>query len=70
MSPAALAKIKHAPGSLGEALDALEADHDFLTKSGVFSESFLSSYIEAKRTEVADEASRPTASEFFRYYDV
>lgn len=70
MSSEALAKIKHAPESLGEALDALESDHEFLTKSGVFSESFLRSYIDSKRAEVADEASRPTASEFFRYYDV
>ena len=51
-------------------LDALEADHAFLTDTGVFTESFITSYIEAKRAEVADEQSRPTASEFFRYYDV
>ena len=58
------------PATLGDALDALEADQAFLTKDGVFSEAFLSSYIEGKRAEVADEASRPTASEFYRYYDV
>lgn len=69
MSPEALAKMKHAPASLGEALDALEADHAFLTKSDVFSEDFLKSYIAGKRAEVADEASRPTASEFYRYFD-
>jgi glutamine synthetase len=70
MSEDQLANIKHAPASLGEALDALEADHEFLTKSGVFTESFLKSYIEQKRTEVADENGRPTASEYFRYFDV
>lgn len=70
MSAEQLAKIKHAPATLGDALDALEADHTFLTKNGVFTEDFISSYIEGKRAEVADEASRPTASEFYRYYDV
>lgn len=70
MSASELAQINHAPATLGDALDALEADHDFLTKSGVFSESFITSYIEGKRAEVADEAARPTASEFYRYYDV
>jgi glutamine synthetase len=69
MAPEELAKIQHAPANLGEALDALEKDHDFLTSKGVFSESFIASYIEQKRGEVADEAGRPTPSEFFRYYD-
>jgi glutamine synthetase len=69
MSPEELATIKHAPASLGEALDALERDHAFLTKGGVFTEEFISSYIAQKRTEVADEAKRPTPSEFFKYYD-
>lgn len=70
MSPEKLATIAHAPGSLGEALDALEADHAFLTESGVFTEEFLAEYIATKRGEVSDEAMRPTASEFFRYYDL
>ena len=65
-----LSQIKHAPGSLPEALDALEADHDFLTKDSVFSEQFISSYIAQKRAEAADEAMHPTPHEFFKYYDV
>lgn len=69
MEPAKLAKIKHAPGSLNEALDALEKDQAFLTKDGVFSENFLSSYIEAKRAEAAEEAMHPTPHEFFKYFD-
>ena len=69
MSAEDLAKIKHAPADLNQALDALEADHAFLTKPGVFSEAFISSFIEQKRGEVADERMRPTASEFFRYFD-
>jgi glutamine synthetase len=70
MAPDQLAKIKHAPASLGEALDALEKDHAFLTKGGVFSESFISNFIAGKRAEAADEAKRPSANEFFKYFDV
>jgi glutamine synthetase len=70
MSPEELATIKHAPASLGEALDALEKDHDFLTKGGVFNIGFLNDYISGKRAEVADQAKWPTAREFYAYYDV
>src|SRR6185436_10339873 len=66
MAPEKLARIKHAPDDLGAALDALEADHAFLTKSKVFSSEFISSFIAQKRTEVSDERMRPTASEFAR----
>lgn len=69
MDAASLAKIPHAPGSLSEALDALENDHAFLTEGGVFSDDFLKSYIAQKRTEVADEIQRPTPSEYLRYFD-
>ena len=44
------------PGSLAESLDALEADHDFLTKGGVFSEELISTWIDWKRR------TRPTSS--------
>ncbi len=64
-----LAKIPRAPKSLGEALDALEADSGFLTESGVFTQSFIDDYIAMKRAEVADEARRPTPGEFFKYFD-
>lgn len=65
----ALAKIPHAPGSLGEALDCLEDDHAFLTKTEVFTEEFIRNFIDSKRAEVADEAQRPTPNEFYRYFD-
>src|SRR3990167_4299340 len=70
MDPAELAKIPHAPGSLSEAIDCLEAYHAFLTDAGVFSEHFVRSYIDGKRGEASDEAIRPTANEYFRYFDV
>ena len=65
-----LSRIPHAPEDLSSALDALEADHAFLTESGVFSEKFLEDYIAMKRGEIADERKRPTPSEFCKYYDV
>ena len=38
LPPEELAKIPQVPGSLDEALDALEADHDFLLEGGVFTQ--------------------------------
>jgi glutamine synthetase len=70
MTAEKLATIPHAPASLNEALDALEADHAFLTQSGVISESFIASYIEAKRAECAEGGMRPTPWEFYKYFDV
>lgn len=65
-----LAKITHAPEDLSEALDALESDHTFLTRSGVFTKKFLDDFVSVKRDEVADERRRTTPGEFFKYYDV
>jgi glutamine synthetase len=70
LSAEKLAKIPHAPKSLADALDALESDHEFLTKPGVFTEEFLADFIAVKREEIADESKRPTPAEFFRYFDV
>jgi len=36
-----LRKIKNVPGSLAEAMDALEADHEFLLKGDVFTQDLL-----------------------------
>ncbi len=69
MSDDKLARIKHAPPTLMHALDALEVDHSFLTKGGVFSEEFIAGYITGKRAEAHEENMRPTASEFFKYFD-
>src|SRR5262249_41029996 len=42
------AGIAQTPGSLEESLGALEADHEFLLKGGVFSEDLLETYLEYK----------------------
>ena len=41
--------IPQLPGSLDEALKALEADHDFLLEGGVFTQDLIDTWIEYKR---------------------
>src|SRR5436190_2432849 len=66
-----LAAIPQVPGSLDEALDALEEDHEFLLKGGVFTEDVIETWIRYKRKEEADAIRlRPHPWEFSLYYDV
>ena len=44
------AKIQSTPGSLDEALDALEADYQFLLKGEVFTIDAIETYITYKRS--------------------
>jgi glutamine synthetase len=68
---AELAKIAHTPGSLEEAIDALEADHQFLLTGGVFTDDLIETWIEYKRVEEADAVRlRPHPWEFALYYDI
>jgi glutamine synthetase len=65
-----LAKIEHVPGSLEDALTALEEDRDFLLKGGVFTEDLIRTWIDYKRAEEADQVRlRPHPWEFALYYD-
>jgi glutamine synthetase len=65
-----LEKIPKVPGSLDEAIDALENDHDFLVKGGVFTDDLIESWITWKRTmELLPLALRPHPYEFELYYD-
>jgi glutamine synthetase len=58
--------IAQVPGSLGETLDALEADHAFLTRGGVFSEELIRTWIAWKRQNEVDVVRlRPNPGEFF-----
>ncbi|MCA8989392.1 MAG: type I glutamate--ammonia ligase [Planctomycetaceae bacterium] len=71
MTPEELAQTNVAPTSLTEALDALEADHEFLTAGDVFSKDMLDSFIEYKRSEEIDPLRlRPHPYEFDLYYNV
>ena len=64
------AKLQQLPTSLDAALDALEADHDFLTAGGVFPEELISNFIKTKRAECREMAAIPTPAEFDRYYNL
>jgi glutamine synthetase len=71
LPPDEAAKIKSVPGSLTEALNALERDHEFLLEGDVFTRDLLETFIEYKRTREAHEVNiRPVPYEFFLYYDV
>ena len=70
LSPEELAKHRHTPGSLEEAISALESDHEFLTVGGVFTDDLLETWITWKREkELAEIALRPHPHEFALYYD-
>ena len=71
LPPEELAEMPSVPGALSEALDALEADHAFLTEGDVFSEDFVQNYIGYKREEEVDPIRlRPHPYEFVMYYDI
>jgi glutamine synthetase len=71
LSPKELAKIKTVPGSLDEALNALEKDHDFLLKGGVFTAGLIDTWIDYKRKKEADQIRlRPHPYEFYLYNDI
>ena len=63
-----LSQIPNVCGSLREALDALEADHDFLLKGDVFTKDMIESYIELKMGEVERYEMMPHPIEFLMYY--
>ena len=65
-----LAGIPTVPGSLDDALEALEQDHEFLLKGGVFTEDLIRTWIDYKRKAEADQVRlRPHPWEFALYYD-
>ncbi len=70
LEPAERRHVKNTPGSLAEALAALDADHAFLLEGGVFTQDLIDTWLDYKRTrEVAPVALRPHPYEFFLYYD-
>ena len=61
--------IQKAPGSLEEALTALEEDHEFLLAGDVFTEDLIQTWIEYKRdVEILPLSIRPNPYEFELYY--
>ena len=64
------AKLSHLPVRLEDALDALEADHDYLTAGGVFPEELISNFIKTKRAECSEMSKIPHPAEFDKYYNL
>ncbi|MEA4909318.1 MAG: type I glutamate--ammonia ligase [Anaerolineaceae bacterium] len=71
LPPSEAKLIKQVPGSLGDVLDALEKDCDFLLKGDVFTSDLLDAYISYKRTAELDPMRmRPHPYEFTLYYNI
>ena len=70
LPPEERAKIKSGPTSLEQALDALAADHEFLTAGGVFPEEVIQVWINLKLRELDELSKRPHPYEFELYYDM
>ena len=64
------AKLSSLPTSLDGALDALEADHDYLTAGGVFPEHLIKNFIARKRAECREMAAIPHPAEFDKYFNL
>ena len=64
------AKLSALPTSLDGALDALEADHDYLTAGGVFPEHLIKNFISRKRAECREMAAIPHPAEFDKYFNL
>ena len=65
-----LAEIPTVCGSLREALEAVDADRDFLKAGGVFDDDQIDAYIELKMEEVERYEMTPHPVEFDLYYSV
>ncbi len=64
-----MGKVTMTVGKLNEALDSLEADHDYLLEGGVFTPDLLEAYIDYKRAEEVGPVSlRPHPYEYLLYY--
>jgi glutamine synthetase len=71
LSPAELSKVPSVPASLDGALNALENDHEFLTKGDVFTQDAIERWIDFKRhAEIDPVRLRPHPYEFKLYFDI
>lgn len=71
LSPEEAAGVPTTPGTLEEALQSLQADHDFLVAGSVFTPDVIETWIEYKMAnEVEALKLRPHPYEFMMYYDI
>ena len=64
------AQIASVPASLGEALDALENDFEYLLAGDVFTSDLLQMWVDLKRDEIHAIGTRPHPMEFDLYYAI
>ena len=70
LTPEQLRAVPSTPASLADALDALEADHEFLLRGDVFTEDAIETWIGWKRKHEVDAVNmRPVPWEFALYFD-
>lgn len=70
LPPEEAAEIPTVAGSLEEAMSELDADREFLTRGGVFTDDFIDSYIELKHADIDRVRMMPHPVEFEMYYSV
>jgi glutamine synthetase len=71
LPPAEAKEVKSTPGSLEQALDALEADHAFLLRGDVFTKDVIETWLAYKHDKEVDAIRlRPHPYEFHLYYDI
>ena len=70
LPPEELKEVPTVAGSLREALEALDADRDFLKKGDVMTDDTIDAYIELKMEEVTRFEHAPHPVEFDMYYSV
>jgi glutamine synthetase len=71
LPPEELAMVPQVPGSLEDALAALESDQDYLLAGGVFTPDLIETWLHFKRVKEIDEVRlRPHPWEFYLYYDI
>jgi glutamine synthetase len=71
LAPEEKAKVKSTPGSLQEVLHALENDHKFLLKGGVFTEDLIETWLTYKQKKELEAVQlRPHPYEFALYFDI
>ncbi len=63
-------QVAQVPSSLGEVIDSLEADHDFLLAGDVFTEDLIQTWIELKRADIDALRLRPHPYEFDLYFGI
>ncbi len=70
-TPAEAKDVKSTPGSLDQALDALEHDHAFLLRDDVFTRDAIATWLDYKRKKQVDAIRLcPRPHEFHLYYDI